>query len=40
MTKQYGMSFIVLLIAGLVYFIENNSDEEINVIITLLGVKV
>jgi len=25
------MSFIVLLIAGLAYFVENNSDDEVEV---------
>jgi hypothetical protein len=28
------MSFIVLLIAGLVFFVENNSEDEIEVKIT------
>jgi hypothetical protein len=40
MTKQYWMSFIVLLIAWLVYFVENNSEEEIKVEITSLGIKI
>ncbi|QFR39691.1 hypothetical protein A9Q91_05720 [Candidatus Gracilibacteria bacterium 28_42_T64] len=40
LTKQYGMSFIVLLIAGITYFIENNSDDEIEVLIGELGVKI
>ena len=31
LTKQYGMSFIVLLIAWLVFFVENNSEDEIEV---------
>lgn len=30
-TKQYWMSFIVLLIAWLVYFVDNNSEDYINV---------
>lgn len=29
LTKQYGMSFIILLISGLVFFVENNSDDEV-----------
>jgi hypothetical protein len=33
-TKQYGMSFIVLLIAWLVFFVENNAEDEIQVRIT------
>ena len=40
MTKQYWMSFIVLLIAWLVYFIENNSYEEVKVLVTAMGIKV
>ncbi len=31
LTKQYGMSFIILLISGLVFFVENNSDDEIEI---------
>ncbi len=33
-TQQYGLSFIVLLISGLVYFVENNSEDNIQVQIT------
>jgi hypothetical protein len=40
LTKQYGMSFIVLLIAWLTYFIENNSDDEIEVKIWELWMKI
>lgn len=40
LTKQYGMSFIVLLIAWLTYFIENNSDDEIEVKIWELWIKI
>jgi len=40
LTKQYGMSFIVLLIAGLTYFIENNSDDEVEVLIWELWIKI
>lgn len=39
-TKQYWMSFIVLLIAWLVYFVENNSEDLVKVIITNLWVKI
>jgi len=38
LTKQYGMSFIVLLIAWLVFFVENNSEDEIEVKITDLWI--
>ena len=37
LTKQYGMSFIILLISWLVYFVENNSDDEIEVKVTEQG---
>lgn len=40
LTKQYWMSFIVLLIAWLTYFVENNSEDEIEVIISDLGLKI
>ncbi|MDD2871795.1 MAG: hypothetical protein PHS49_07445 [Candidatus Gracilibacteria bacterium] len=40
LTKQYGMSFIVLLIAGLAYFVENNSEDKIQVKIDNIGVKI
>ena len=39
-TKQYWMSFIVLLIAWLVYFVENNSEDIIEVKINELGIKI
>lgn len=31
LTKQYGMSFIILLISWLVFFVENNSEDEVTV---------
>lgn len=31
LTKQYGMSFIILLISWLVFFVENNSEDIIEV---------
>jgi hypothetical protein len=39
-TKQYWMSFIVLLIAWLVYFVENNSSDYVEVKITNLWVNI
>ncbi len=39
-TSQYWMSFIVLLLSGLIFYIENNSEDEINVEITELWIKV
>lgn len=40
LTKQYGMSFIVLFLAGLYYFVENNADENVEVKVTELGIKI
>lgn len=34
LTKQYGLSFIVLLISWLIYYVENNSEDIIKVYIT------
>jgi hypothetical protein len=39
-TKQYSLSFIVLLISWLVYFVENNSEDKIKVIVSNLWIKV
>jgi len=39
-TKQYWMSFIVLLLSGLMFYIDNNSKDEMNVEITELGIKI
>ena len=39
-TKQYGMSIVIMIITGLFFFIENNSDNEVRIDITELGVKV
>lgn len=30
-TAQYGMSFVVILLSGLIYFMENNSSDVIEV---------
>ncbi|PIE85479.1 hypothetical protein CSA08_01835 [Candidatus Gracilibacteria bacterium] len=40
LTKQYGMSFVILLVAGLTFFLENNSDDEVFIEISDLGIKV
>ena len=40
LTKQYWMSFIILLIAWLSYFIENNSEDIIEVLLNELWIKV
>lgn len=39
-TKQYGLSFIVFLIAWISFFIENNSAETVEITITELWIKV
>lgn len=39
-TKQYWMSFIVLLVSGLFYYIENNSEEIINVSLTDVWIQI
>jgi hypothetical protein len=40
LTRQYWMSFIVLLISWLIYFVENNSDDIVTITITTLGIKI
>ena len=40
LTKQYWMSFIVLLIAWFGYFIENNSEDQVEVEIKELWIKI
>ena len=40
LSKMYAMSFVILLLTGLTYFVENNSEDIINVNITELGIRV
>lgn len=40
LTKQYIMSFIVLLISGIMYYVEVNSDEIVEVKISNIWVKI
>lgn len=40
LTRQYIMSFLIILIAWVSFFIENNSEEITNVFITKLWIKV
>ena len=40
LTKQYWMSFLIMLIAWVTYFVENNSEDEVNVYITNLWIKI
>lgn len=39
-TKQYGMSFLFMLLAGIVFYVENNAEDEIQVQVTNLGIRV
>ncbi len=39
-TKQYWLSFIVLLVSWVIFFVENNSPDTINVEITELWIQV
>lgn len=39
-TGQYGMSILVMLIVGFVYFLENNSEDQVAVQITNLWIAV
>lgn len=39
-TAQYWMSFIILLIAWLAYFVENNSEDKVEVKITDLWINI
>lgn len=39
-TKQYWMSFLLMLITWTAYFVENNSEDEIDVVITNLWIRV
>lgn len=40
LTKQYWMSFIVLLVAWVFYFLENNSEDEVFVALTDLWIQI
>jgi len=40
LTKQYWMSFIVMLLSGLMFYIDNNSKDEMNVEVGELGIKI
>ena len=40
LTKQYGLSFILLLLTWISDFIENNSDDHVQVDITDIGIKI
>lgn len=40
LTKQYGMSFVIILLSWLMYFIDNNSDDIVSVEIHELWIKI
>lgn len=40
LTKQYVMSFLIILIAWVSFFVDNNSEENVQVSITNLWIKV
>ena len=40
LTKQYGLSFIVLLVSGVFFYVENNSEEQVQIEITDVGIKI
>ncbi|MCD5375034.1 hypothetical protein LR010_01115 [Candidatus Gracilibacteria bacterium] len=40
LTRQYGMSIVVMLVVGFFYFLENNSEDRVAVEVTDLGIKV
>ena len=39
-TKQYWMSFVIILLTGIIFYTENNSSDEINIKITELWIKI
>jgi hypothetical protein len=39
-TKQYFLSFIIILIAWVYFFLENNSSDDVEIIINDLGIKI
>jgi len=40
LTKQYVMGFLIILVAGVTFFLENNQDPNTRVAITPLGIKI
>lgn len=40
LTRQYVMSFLIILITWVSFFVENNSEENTTIVITPLGIKV
>ena len=40
LTRQYGMSILIMLIVWFIYFLENNSEDQVHVDITDLWIRV
>ena len=40
LSRQYPLSFLIILITGVYFFVENNSEENIDVALTPLWVKI
>ncbi len=40
LTRQYGMSIVIMLAVGFYYFLENNSEDSVSVGVTELGIRV
>jgi hypothetical protein len=40
LTRQYGMSIVIMLVVWFFYFLENNSEDEVAIELTELGIKV
>lgn len=38
LTQQYGMSIVIMIIMGLFFFLENNSEDNVHVEVTDLGI--
>lgn len=39
-TSQYGMSIVIMLTVGIFFFLENNSEDVVQVDITELGIRI
>lgn len=39
-TSQYGLTFIIILAAGVFFFVENNTSDEIEVFLNDVGIKI
>lgn len=40
LTRQYGMSIVIMLIVGFFFFLENNAEDTVSVDVTELWIKV